>query len=143
MKKTIGLEKTMTKKKVIIPEGGAKPLAPYSPGIRHGNLVFTSGQVGIDPATGALAEGGVAAQARQALLNLGKVLEAAGCGFEDVLKCTVFMRDMADYGVINEVYGEFFTEKPPARSAVAVLGLPIDALVEIEAVAIRKKKKKK
>ncbi len=85
----------------------------------------------------------MAAQARQVMLNLGKVLEAAGCGFEDVLKCTVFMRDMADYGAINEVYGEFFTKNPPARSAVAVLGLPIDALVEIEAVAIRKKKKKK
>jgi 2-iminobutanoate/2-iminopropanoate deaminase len=131
----------MAKKKVIIPEGGAKPLAPYSPAIRHGKLVFTSGQVGIDPATGKLAEGGVTAQARQALLNLEAVLAAAGCEMKDVLKCTVFMRDMADYGAINEVYGEFFTKNPPARSAVAVLGLPIDALVEIEAVAIRPKKK--
>lgn len=131
----------MAKKKVIIPKGGAKPLAPYSPGIRHGKLFFTSGQVGIDPATGKLVEGGVAAQARQVMVNLGKVLEAGGCGFEDVIKCTVFMRDMADYGVINEVYGEFFTKNPPARSAVAVLGLPIGALVEIEAVAIRRKKK--
>lgn len=133
----------MAKKKVIIPAGGAKPLAPYSPGIRHGKLVFTSGQVGIDPATGKLVEGGVAAQARQVMINLKAVLEAAGCGMEDVLKCTVFMRDMNDYGAINEVYGEFFAENPPARSAVAVLGLPIDALVEIEAVAMRPKKKKK
>ncbi|MBN2044506.1 MAG: RidA family protein [Anaerolineales bacterium] len=132
----------MAKKRVIIPSGGAKPLAPYSPGIRYGKLVFTSGQVGIDPASGKLAEGGVAAQAKQALLNLQAVLEAAGCRMEDVLKCTVFMRDMADYGAINEVYGQFFTENPPARSAVAVLGLPIDALVEVEAVAIRRKKKK-
>ena len=133
----------MSKKNVIIPAGGAKPLAPYSPGIRHGKLVFTSGQVGIDPATGQLVAGGVAAQARQALLNVESVLEAAGCGMKDVIKCTVFMRDMSDYGAVNDVYGEFFTKNPPARSAVAVLGLPIDALVEIEAIAIRKKKKKK
>ena len=103
--------------------------------------MLTSGQVGIDPATGKLVEGGVDAQARQVMINLKAVLKAAGCGFGDVLKCTVFMRDMADYGAINEVYGEYFTKNPPARSAVTVLGLPIDALVEIEAVAIRKKKK--
>ncbi len=131
----------MSKKKAIIPEGGAKPLAPYSPGIRHGKLVFTSGQVGLDPDTGKLVEGGVAAQARQVMINVQKVLAAAGCTMDDVIKCTVFMTDMNDYGAINEVYGEFFTEKPPARSAVAVAGLPIGALVEIEAVAIRKKKK--
>jgi len=133
----------MSKKKAIIPEGGAKPLAPYSPGIRHGKFVFTSGQVGLDPAVGALVEGGVAAQARQALINVQKVLAAAGCTMDDVIKCTVFMTDMNDYGAVNEVYGEFFTDNPPARSAVAVAGLPIGALVEIEAVAIRKKKKSK
>lgn len=131
----------MSKKKVVIPEGGAKPLAPYSPGIRHGKLVFTSGQVGLDPATGKLVEGGVAAQARQVMINVQKVLAAAGCTMDDVIKCTVFMTDMSDYGAINEVYGEFFTDNPPARSAVAVAGLPIGALVEIEAIAIRKKKK--
>lgn len=128
------------KKEVIIPSGGAKPLAPYSPGIRSGRLVFTSGQVGLDPNTGKLVEGGVAAQARQVMLNVKAVLEAAGCGMEDVIKCTVFMRDMADYGAINEVYGEFFKKDPPARSAIAVLGLPIDALVEIEAIAVKPKK---
>jgi 2-iminobutanoate/2-iminopropanoate deaminase len=130
-------------KEAIIPAGGAKPLAPYSPGIRYGKFVFTSGQVGLDPETGKLVEGGVEAQARQVMKNLKAVLEAAGCGMDDVLKCTVFMRDMADYGAINDIYGEYFGETPPARSAVAVLGLPIDALVEIEAVAIRRKKKKK
>lgn len=129
----------MSKKKVIIPEGGAKPLAPYSPGIRHGKFVFTSGQVGLDGSV--LVDGGVAAQARQALINVQKVLAAAGCTMNDVVKCTVFLTDMNDYGAVNEVYGEFFTENPPARSAVAVAGLPIGALVEIEAVAIRKKKK--
>ena len=131
----------MSKKKVVIPEGGAKPLAPYSPGIRHGKMVFTSGQVGLDPDTGKLVEGGVVAQARQVLINVQKVLAAAGCTMDDVIKCTVFMTDMNDYGAINEVYGEFFTNNPPARSAVAVVGLPIGALVEIEAIAIRKKKK--
>ena len=130
----------MSKKKVVIPEGGAKALAPYSPGIRHGKFVFTSGQVGLDPAAGKLVEGGVAGQARQALINLKAVLAAAGCTMDDVVKCTVFMQDMNDYGAINEVYGEFFSKNPPARSAVAVAGLPIGALVEIEAVAIRKKK---
>ena len=126
------------KKEVVIPTGGAKPLAPYSPGIRMRHLVFTSGQVGLDPATGKLVEGGVEAQARQVMLNLKAVLEAAGSDFDHVLKCTVFMLDMNDYAAINAVYGEFFKEDPPARSAVAVKGLPVGALVEIEAVAIVK-----
>ena len=126
----------MSQKEVIIPAGGAKPLAPYSPGIRYRDLVFTSGQVGLDPATGKLAEGGVAAQAQQALKNLQAVLEAAGSDLAHVLKCTVFLTDMADYGAVNEVYGKFFTADPPARSAIAVAGLPVGALVEIEAVAV-------
>ncbi len=126
----------MSQKEVIIPAGGAKPLAPYSPGIRYQDLVFTSGQVGLDPATGKLAEGGVAAQAQQALKNLQAVLEAAGSDLAHVLKCTVFLTDMADYGAVNEVYGKFFTADPPARSAIAVAGLPVGALVEIEAVAV-------
>jgi 2-iminobutanoate/2-iminopropanoate deaminase len=125
-------------KQSIIPAGGAKPLAPYSPGIRMNHLVFTSGQVGLDPTTGKLVEGGVEAQARQVMLNLKAVLEAAGSDFEHVLKCTVFMQDMNDYGAINAVYGEFFKEDPPARSAVAVKGLPVGALVEIEAIALVK-----
>lgn len=124
------------KKESIIPAGGAKPLAPYSPAIRMNHLVFTSGQVGLDPATGKLVEGGVQAQTRQVMLNLKVVLEAAGSDMDHVLKCTVFMQEMNDYGAINAVYGEFFNEDPPARSAVAVKGLPIGALVEIEAVAI-------
>ncbi len=123
------------KKEVIIPAGSSKPLAPYSPAIRTGNLVFTSGQVGINPATGKLAEG-VEGQARQVLENLKNVLAAAGCGMEDVLKCTVFMQDMADYGAINAIYGEYFSQNPPARSAVAAAELPIGALVEIEAIAL-------
>ncbi len=126
---------TSVKKEIIIPAGGAKPVAPYSPGIRLGQLVFTSGQIGLDPATGKLVEGGVAAQARQTLENLKAVLVAAGADLSTVLKTTVFLNDMGDYGVVNEVYAEFFPQDPPARSAVQVAALPIGALVEIEAIA--------
>jgi 2-iminobutanoate/2-iminopropanoate deaminase len=126
------------KKEVIIPAGGAKPVAPYSPGIRFGELVFTSGQIGLDPATGKIVEGGVAVQAQQALENLKAVLEAAGSDLEQVLKTTVFLADMNDYGAVNEVYAGFFQGDPPARSAVQVAGLPLGALVEVEAVAVVK-----
>jgi 2-iminobutanoate/2-iminopropanoate deaminase len=123
------------KKEVIIPAGGAKPVAPYSPGIRFGELVFTSGQIGLDAASGKIVDGGVAAEAQQALENLRAVLEAAGSGLEQVLKTTVFLHDMDDYGVVNEIYAGFFKGDPPARSAVQVARLPLGALVEIEAVA--------
>ena len=126
------------KKDVIIPAGGAKPVAPYSPGIRYGELVFTSGQIGLDPATGKFVEGGVAAQALQVLKNLTAVLEAAGSDLDHVLKVTVFLNDMNDYGAVNEIYATFFTGDPPARSAVQVAGLPLGALVEIEAIAVAK-----
>ena len=122
----------------IIPAGGAKPAAPYSPGIRYGELVFSSGQVGIDPATGKLAEGGIEAQARQCMENVKKVLEAAGSDMDHVLKCTIFMTDIADYGVINDIYGSYFTAAFPARSAFQVAALPLGALVEIEAIAVVK-----
>lgn len=126
-------------REVVIPEGSAKPLAPYSPAILvGGNLVFTSGQVGIDPSIGKLVEGGVAEQAKQVMENLKVLLEAAGAGFDSVIKTTVFLNDMGDYGAVNEVYGSYFTDDPPARSAVAVVGLPIGALVEIEAIALVK-----
>jgi len=130
---------TPQKKEVIIPVGGAKPLAPYSPGIKlNGQLVYTSGQVGIDPATGKLAEGGVVEQAKFVMENLKKVIEAGGASMDTIIKTTVFLTDMADYGLVNEVYGTYFAADPPARSAVAVVGLPIGALVEIEAVAFVK-----
>lgn len=125
----------MSQKEILIPEGGAKPLAPYSPGIRYGDLLFSSGQIGLDPATGKLVPGGVAAETRQALANLGAVLTAGGSSFEQALKVTVFLADMNDYGAVNEVYGEYFGENPPARSAFQVVALPAGALVEIEAVA--------
>jgi 2-iminobutanoate/2-iminopropanoate deaminase len=123
-------------KEVIIPAGGAKPLAPYSPGIRAGQFVYTSGQIGLDPGTGKLAPGGVLAEAKQALENLKAVLEAAGASLESVVKTTVFMQDIGDYAAINEIYGSYFTADPPARSAVQVAALPAGALVEVEAVAL-------
>ncbi len=128
----------MPKKEVIIPEGGAKPLAPYSPGIRVGHFVYTAGQVGLDPASGELVQGGIRAETRQALNNLSKILEAAGSDLAHVIKTTVFLNDINDYGPMNEVYAEFFTDDPPARSALQVGKLPIGAQVEIEAVAVVK-----
>ncbi len=120
---------------VIIPEGGAKPLGPYSPGIRAGRLVFASGTTGMDPKTSSLVEGGVAAETRQALANLSKVLEAGGSSLGSVMKTTVFMTNLQEFATINEVYGEVFADDPPARSTIQVAALPGGASVEIEAIA--------
>lgn len=110
-------------------------IGPYSQAIKFGNLVFTSGQIPIYPPTGAVIQGGVEAQARQALENLKSVLEASGSSLLKVIKTTVFIKNMNDFQKINAVYAEFFKEPYPARSAVEVARLPKDALVEIEAVA--------
>lgn len=110
-------------------------IGPYSQAIRVGNLVYTSGQIPIEPATGKFAEGGIKEQTRQSLLNLKAILEEAGLTMANVIKTTVFMADMNDFADMNAVYAEFFTEPYPARSAVAVKSLPKGALVEIEAVA--------
>lgn len=114
-------------------------LGPYSQGIRGGDYVFCAGQVGLDPATGRLVPGGVEDQTRRALQNLSAVLEAAGTDLAHVVKTTVFLADMADFNGMNGAYAAFFTATPPARSTVAVKGLPLlGALVEIEAVAVRR-----
>ncbi len=126
------------KKEVIIPEGGAKPLAPYSPGMRVGPFVYTAGQVGLDSSTGKIVAGGVQAETHQALKNLKAVLEAGGSDLDHVVKTTVFLNDINDYGPVNEVYGEYFTKDPPARSALQVGKLPLGAQVEIEAIAVIK-----
>ncbi len=122
-------------KEVIIPQGGAKPLAPYSPGIRYGDLIFTAGQIGLDPESQNLVSGGAAAEAQQAMENLRSILEAAGASFDTLLKVTIFLVDIADYAAVNEVYGKYFATAPPARSAVQVAALPAGAAVEIEAIA--------
>ena len=110
-------------------------IGPYSQAIRVGGLVFCSGQIPIDPKTGAFAEGGIEGQTRQSLTNVKNVLAAAGLTMQNVIKTTVFMADMADFAKMNGVYAEFFTEPYPARSAVAVKSLPKGALVEIEVIA--------
>ena len=123
------------KKEIVIPKGGAKPLAPYSPAIKTGQFVFTSGQIGIDPETGKLIPGGVKAETIQALFNLESVLKAAGASLENVVKVTVYIKEIQDYSLVNEVYGEFFKEDPPARSIVQGK-LPASAYVEFDAIAI-------
>lgn len=110
-------------------------IGPYSQAIKVGNLIYTSGQIPIDPATGALVAGGIKEQTRQSLLNVQAILKEAGLSMSSVVKTTVFMADMNDFADMNAVYAEFFTEPYPARSAVAVKALPKGALVEIEVVA--------
>jgi 2-iminobutanoate/2-iminopropanoate deaminase len=112
-------------------------IGPYSQAIVAGDLVFASGQVALDPATGQLIDGDIQAQTRRALENLSAVLQAAGSSFADAVKTTVFLTSMSNFGPMNEVYAEYFTSEPPARSTVAVAELPRNALVEIEAVALR------
>jgi 2-iminobutanoate/2-iminopropanoate deaminase len=123
-------------KKVIIADKAPKAIGPYSAGVSTGHLVFTAGQLGMDPASGELVEGGIQAQTRQALTNLKAVLEAAGSGLDQVIKTTVFLQDINEFGQMNAVYGEFFTGDYPARSAIQVAALPKGASVEIEAVAL-------
>jgi 2-iminobutanoate/2-iminopropanoate deaminase len=124
-----------TKKEVVTTEKAPKAIGPYSVGIKAGQFVFASGQLGFDPATGNIVEGGVEAETRQALTNMKNILEAAGSCLDNVVKTTVFLRDIADFTRMNGVYGEFFQKDPPARSAFQVAALPRGAAVEIEAVA--------
>jgi 2-iminobutanoate/2-iminopropanoate deaminase len=119
----------------------ATPLAPqaigpYSQGIRANGFVFTAGQIALSPGEKKVVEGGVAEQTRQALKNLKAILEGAGTSLENVVKTTVFLRDMKDFPAMNQVYAEYFPKNAPARSTVAVAGLPLDVAVEIEAVAL-------
>ncbi len=123
-------------KKVISTQQAPAAIGPYSQAIQVGNLVYTSGQIPIDPSTGSLVEGGVKEQTRQSLLNVKAILEEAGLTMSNVVKTTVFMADMNDFAEMNAVYAEFFKEPYPARSAVAVKTLPKGALVEIEVIAV-------
>ena len=121
----------------ISTEGAPAAIGPYSQAIRAGELVFCSGQIALDPASGELVGGGdVAAETRQVLANLTAVLKAAGVGPERVVKTTIFLVDLGDFAVVNRVYAETFPAAPPARSTVEVPRLPRDARVEIEAIAI-------
>ncbi len=122
-------------KEIISTTKAPAAVGPYSQAIKAGGFVFVSGQIGLDPATGKFVEGGVAEQTRQVLDNLAAVLEAAGCDMTHVVKATVLLENMDDFKVVNSIYAERFDADPPARAAYAAAKLPLDALVEIEAIA--------
>jgi 2-iminobutanoate/2-iminopropanoate deaminase len=125
----------MPKQDVTTPKG--KAIGPYSLAIDNGDLVFLSGQIGLDAATGKLVEGGVSAEAKQALENLKAILDAAGLAFSHVVKTTIFLTDMGDFAAVNDVYKSCMAEPYPARSTIAVAALPAGAKVEIEMIASR------
>jgi 2-iminobutanoate/2-iminopropanoate deaminase len=123
-------------KTIIATKNAPGAVGPYSQGARVGHLVYTAGQIPLDPATGQLVGADVAAQTEQVIKNLTAVLEAGGSSLANVVKTTVFLTSMADFAAMNAVYGRHFAEYPPARTTVAVVGLPLNALVEIEAVGL-------
>jgi 2-iminobutanoate/2-iminopropanoate deaminase len=125
----------MAKKQIIKTDKAPKALGPYTVANCYGNFVFTAGQLGLDPETMELVEGGIEAETRQALINIKNVLEAAGSSLDLVLKATVFLRDINDFARMNAVYAEFFTQDFPARSALQAAALPKGAAIEIETVA--------
>jgi 2-iminobutanoate/2-iminopropanoate deaminase len=125
-----------TVKERILTDKAPAAIGPYSQAIRAGGFVFVSGQIPIDPATGEFVAGGIAEQTERVLKNLSAVLDAAGSGLDKVVKTTVFLADMKEFSQMNEVYATFFSDAPPARATVAAAGLPRDARVEIEAVAL-------
>jgi 2-iminobutanoate/2-iminopropanoate deaminase len=115
-------------------EGAPEALGPYSHAVRSGGLVFLSGQTPVDPGTGKLIEGGAGAQAARCLENLSIVAEAAGCRLADAVRCGIYVVDMGEFAAVNEAYGAFFGEGPPARSTIGVASLPLGARVEIDAI---------
>ena len=123
-------------KDIIATDRAPRAIGPYSQAVRAGNLIFASGQIPIDPSTGEFVAGGIAEQTEQVLRNLTAVFEAAGIGLAQVVKTTVFLADMEDFVAMNEVYGRFFAQQPPARATVQAARLPRDARVEIEAIAV-------
>jgi len=123
-------------KDIVTTDRAPRAIGPYSQAVRAGDLVFASGQIPIDPATGEFIAGGVAEQTEQVLRNLTAVFEAAGVGMNQIVKTTVFLADMDDFTAMNEVYGRFFSVEPPARATVQAARLPRDARVEIEAIAV-------
>lgn len=138
------------KKNVIMTENAPAAVGPYSQAVQVGQLIYTAGQTGTDPATRKLVEGGIAAQTEQAIKNVQAVLEAAGTSLDNVVRCGVFLKRMSDFAAMNEVYARMFGENRPARTTVAVAALPGGALFEIDTVAVvpkaeeeKKKKKKK
>jgi 2-iminobutanoate/2-iminopropanoate deaminase len=126
----------MTKRAVIVSAGAPAAIGPYSQAIRAGGLVFVSGQIPLDPGTGQVVQGGIAAQAERVLTSLRAILDAAGSGLERVVKTTVFLTDLGDFAEVNAVYARYFSQTPPARATVQVAALPRGVRIEIEAVAL-------
>ena len=126
----------MIEKQIVKTDKAPKALGPYSVGVLVGSFIFASGQLGLDPQTGEIVQGGVEAETKQALSNIRSVLEAADSGLDRVIKTTVFLRDMADFAKMNAVYGSFFKDNFPARSTVQVAALPKAGAVEIEVIAL-------
>jgi 2-iminobutanoate/2-iminopropanoate deaminase len=125
-----------SKRRAVVTKTAPAAIGPYSQGITCGNLLFISGQLPIDPATGELVEGTIEEKTRRVLANLRAIAEAAGAALENVVKTTVFLKDMNDFGAMNSVYAECFPSIPPARAAIQVAALPKDADIEIEAVVV-------
>ncbi len=126
----------MPSRKTVLTEKAPKPIGPYSQAVRSGDWLFCSGQIALDPATGALAAADVEGQAKRVLENLKAVVEAGGLSLDRVVKTTIFLKSMDDFPKVNAIYGQFFTGEAPARSTVEVSRLPKDVLVEIEAIAV-------
>lgn len=134
-------ENSLSERKIINSPNAPGAIGPYSHSVRFGNLLFISGQLGINPAEGKMVEGGVEAQTLQAMKNLSAILESADSSLKQILKTTLFIKNMDDFPKINKIYGEFFPDEPPARSTLEVARLPLGALFEIEAVAALNEKK--
>ena len=124
-------------RKVVISDKAPKAIGPYSAAIEAESFIFTSGQLGIDPVSGELVQGGIEAETHQAIKNLIEVLKSAGSDLNSVVKTTVFLKDIGEFVIMNKIYGEYFTKEPPARSAFQVAALPKNACVEIEAIAVK------
>lgn len=123
-------------KKIISTEKAPKAIGPYSQAVEANGTIYISGQIGIDPKTGTLVEG-IEKQTEQVLKNIGAILEATGCSYQNVVKCTVSLNNLDDFKKVNEIYGRFFTEQPPARAAYGVVKLPLGSLIEIETIAVK------
>ncbi len=123
-------------KEIVSTDKAPGAIGPYSQAVKAGGMVFCSGQIPIDPATGEFVSDDVAEQTEQVLKNLGEVLAAAGSGFGDVVKTTIFLADMGDFATVNEIYGRYFTDNKPARATVQAARLPRDAKVEIDCIAL-------
>jgi 2-iminobutanoate/2-iminopropanoate deaminase len=124
-------------KQIILTPNAPAPIGPYSQAVKAGNMLFVSGQIPINPATGNIVDSGVKDEAQQVMKNLEAVLVAAGMGFENIVKTTIFLKNMNDFGIVNEIYGQFFSANFPARETVEVARLPKDVNVEISAIAVQ------